>query len=114
MNQTLAAKCTNASFGTQVVDRPKEVGTQLLQFSPRSKIGFFQKLDFLSFPRERKIELVSDGQIARVGPLSHVHKRFSSILVLQKVTLERLGFPHSQKKKKRSLNNQHAVYSRKQ
>jgi hypothetical protein len=47
MNQTLAAKCTNASFGTQVVDRPKEVGTQLLQFSPRSKIGFFQKLDFL-------------------------------------------------------------------
>jgi hypothetical protein len=47
MNQTLAAKCTNASFGTQVVDRSKEVGTQLLQFSPRSKIVFFQKLDFL-------------------------------------------------------------------
>jgi hypothetical protein len=30
-----------------VVDLPKEVGTQLLQFSPRSKIVFFQKLDFL-------------------------------------------------------------------
>ncbi len=68
MGQTLAAKCTSASIEIQVADRPKEVGTKRLQFSPRSKIVFFQKLDFLRHLRaNEKSNWVLTGKVlARV------------------------------------------------